>query len=129
MFAELPLEIYFYLLGRFLRADYIHHDEVIFPRVNPKRVREIWKLPVKKVVIAKWLEIIANDLGIDCYRIPLGVDEVELHMKRSINDRDKIAIMLYHIVPDKGSWIGIRVAQRLKEEMSDFQLIIFNPLC
>lgn len=106
---------------------YIQHDEVHFPNVDIKRVRDTWRLPFRIIVTAQWLEDIATGLGIEVFKIPYGLDEPDFEIKHPIEKRDRdTAVMLYHKSLDKGSQIGIDAAILVKSKRANFKLMIFS---
>lgn len=81
-----------------------------------ERVMATWKLPLKKIVIAGWLQEIADKLGEPSTLIPNGFDFQRFSRDTMPEDRDpRTILMLYHLFDWKGSADGLaafRIAQQ-----------------
>ncbi len=83
---------------------------------DEERVMATWKLPLKKIVIAGWLQDLANSLGEVSTLIPNGFDFERFSRDTPAEDRDpRTILMLYHLFDWKGSADGLaafRIAQQ-----------------
>jgi glycosyltransferase involved in cell wall biosynthesis len=81
------------------------------------RVNVTWRMPLKKIVISRWLKEIAHNLGQEATYITNGIDLNHFHITRSIDQRDPGIIgMLYHIYEWKGSKEGIEALQIVRHK-------------
>ncbi len=105
----------------------IQHQESIFPGVDPVRAMATWKLPLKKIVIARWLEVIARSLGEDSMYIPNGLDMMAFGVDIAPESRaSHKLLMLYHDHPWKGSNDGIAALCRAKERVPELEATLFG---
>lgn len=92
-----------------------------------QRVLNTWKLPLKKVVISKWLGEIARSLGESFNYIPNGLDFERFGVDVAPKNRDpKRILMLYHYLDWKGSKEGLSALQLVHEKIPDIQVTLFG---
>jgi len=92
-----------------------------------EKVRDTWKAPLKKIVIAKWLQQIATSLGEEASYIPNGLSMDEFQMDISPENRDpKRIFMLYHEADWKGSSDGIEALKRVRKEDNGVKATLFG---
>jgi glycosyltransferase involved in cell wall biosynthesis len=91
------------------------------------RVYATWKLPMTKIVIAKWLEKIADELGERSIFIPNGLDfkKFSLHISPESRDPNR-AMMLYHHLELKGSKDGLAALALAREQAPDLTATLFG---
>lgn len=90
-------------------------------------VKETYRLGMKNIVIAKWLEKIVHDSGADCILIPNGIDFDVFNIDIPIISRKGHTVsMLYHEQVHKGSVYGIAALKKLKERYPDLQATLFG---
>lgn len=90
-------------------------------------VKETYRLGMKNIVIAKWLEKIVQDSGFDCVLIPNGIDFDVFNIDIPIASRKGHTVsMLYHEQVHKGSIYGIAALKKLKERYPDLQATLFG---
>lgn len=90
-------------------------------------VKETYRLEMKNIVIAKWLEKIVQDSGADCVLIPNGIDFDVFNINIPIASRKGHTVsMLYHDQVHKGSVYGIAALEKLKERYPDLQATLFG---
>ena len=90
-------------------------------------VKDTYRLGLKNIVIAKWLEKIVRNSGADCVLIPNGIDFDIFNIDTSIPSREGHTIsMLYHDQVHKGSKYGIEALKRLKNRYPDLQVTLFG---
>jgi glycosyltransferase involved in cell wall biosynthesis len=92
----------------------------------PADVIGTWKLPLQKIVIAKWLEEFAGSLGETCVRIPNGIDFDEFAIDTPIEQRPKRVAMLYHADVVKGVWDGIHALEVVRQKHPDLSVVFFG---
>ena len=91
------------------------------------RVRGTWTAPLKKIVIARWLRDVADELGVECSYIPNGIDCHKFGIDTPIENRNPNQLMmLYHSHPVKGSADGLEALSLVKEEIPDLRVTLFG---
>ena len=95
------------------------------------RVMATWKLPLHKIVIARWLADIAGELGESAEYVPNGLDFNAVGVDRPPEERDPATVvMLYHLSEWKGSKDGLQALKRVKKLIPDLQANLFGvPEC
>ncbi len=92
-----------------------------------ERVYATWKLPLHKIVIARWLQQIASDLGQEATYIPNGLDLDVFRVVNPIAERSATNVaMLYHHYAWKGSKDGIRALSIVRESVPDLRVTLFG---
>jgi glycosyltransferase involved in cell wall biosynthesis len=92
-----------------------------------ERVRATWTRPLKRIVIARWLQDIAHELGVECTHIPNGIDFEQFGLDRPIEGRDpRRVMMMYHIHPVKGSVDGLNALTLVKREEPALRVTMFG---
>jgi glycosyltransferase involved in cell wall biosynthesis len=91
------------------------------------RVMRTWRLPLAKIVIAKWLAEIARELNESCYYIPNGLDFTAFGIDISPEGRDAGSVaMLYHEQEWKGSKDGIRALEIARSRFPNLRAELFG---
>ena len=104
---------------------FIQHYEVW--NGSEEEVNETWKMPFKKIVIAKWLEDIAASMSEESYYVPNAFDFSEFGMDILPEKRSaKKIMMLYNELEFKGSKYGLEAFSVLKKEFPDLELNLFG---
>lgn len=94
---------------------------------NEERLRATWKAPLKKIVIARWLQEIATNLGEESVYIPNGLDFSKFAVDIPIAERNSQSLaMLYHKLDWKGSDDGIRAILLVRERIPELQATLFG---
>jgi hypothetical protein len=94
---------------------------------NEKKIKHTWKLPLKKIVISKWLMQTAKKMDEIAYGpIPNAIDPNEFYLTSPIDNRTPQISMLYHRLPIKGSREGLIALERLKKSNQNLKAIIFT---
>jgi glycosyltransferase involved in cell wall biosynthesis len=91
-----------------------------------EEVGATWKLPLHKIVIAKWLEALAGSMGQSCTYIPNGIDFDEFGIDAPIEARPRRVAMLFHSDAIKGAWDGINALELVKERYPDLSVVLFG---
>ena len=94
---------------------------------SEQRVNATWKLPFHKIVISRWLQDHAHQLGEDATRIPNGLDfqAFGLDVPPDSRERESV-IMLYHTADWKGSWEGIAALKEAKRQIPNLGVTMFG---
>jgi glycosyltransferase involved in cell wall biosynthesis len=107
------------------RVYLIQHLET-FAGPEPE-VMATWKLPLRKVVISRWLEDIARSLGESADYIPNGLDFDVFGLDIPPEKRHPFTVaMLYHESDWKGSRDGLQALLKVKKKVPGLQAIIFG---
>ncbi len=95
---------------------------------DEKRVKITWKLPLKKIVISKWLEQIAEKMGekVAGY-VPNGLNFNHFKIINPLENRNPKRVgMLYSKIVWKGSDDGIKALFLVKKQIPDLQAVFFG---
>jgi len=105
----------------------IQHQESTFPGADPDRAMATWKMPFKKIVIARWLADIATDLAEPAVYIPNGLDFTAFDLDIPVERRDpQRLIMLYHHLDWKGSRDGLEAICQVKCAVPELKVSLFG---
>lgn len=92
-----------------------------------EKTLETWKYKLNKIVIAPWLEEIAHNLGETCTWIPNGFDFTYFKHTLALQQRNKYHVaMMYSDFKLKGSEVGLRAFQKLKDRMPELKITLFG---
>jgi glycosyltransferase involved in cell wall biosynthesis len=97
---------------------------------GPKeKVDATWRMPLKKIVISKWLQEIGKDLGEQNLRhIPNAIDSKRYRVIIPPENRPLSILSLYHHERFKGVSDSIEVLSRFHEEYADVPVVMFGTL-
>lgn len=90
------------------------------------RVYATWRSPLRKIVIARWLQEIASTMGQESTYIPNGLNFESFHPIPAAIRSSRTAAMLYHEYSWKGTQDGIRALARVRETIPDLRAILFG---
>lgn len=94
---------------------------------SEEEVNATWKLPMSKIVIAKWLQEIAVSMGEEAEYIPNGLDFKEFGIDILPEKREKARVMmLYNELKSKGSSYGIEALSVLKKQFEALEFVLFG---
>lgn len=94
---------------------------------SEQRIKATWKLPMQKIVIAKWLKKMVNEIGEECTIIRNGLDFDSYGIDVKIENRNPSKIiMLYHKLGWKGSKIGIEALKIVKKTIPNLEVTVFS---
>lgn len=94
---------------------------------SEQRVNATWKLPFHKIVISRWLQDHATQLGETSTRIPNGLDFHAFGRDLPSESRDPAqVIMLYHTADWKGSWEGIAALREARGQIPHLTATLFG---
>jgi glycosyltransferase involved in cell wall biosynthesis len=103
----------------------IQHLETLFGPES--EVMATWKLPLRKIVISRWLEQVANEVGEPSDYIPNGLDFNAYGMDVAPEKRNPTALaMMYHHSDWKGSADGLAAIYRVKAKHPNLSLQLFG---
>jgi glycosyltransferase involved in cell wall biosynthesis len=96
---------------------------------GPKdEVMATWKAPLEKIVIARWLEDIARNLGETSHYIPNGLNFANFGCDVAPEDRDpaQFAMLFNERIPWKGSADGVEALSKLREKYPQVKAELFG---
>jgi glycosyltransferase involved in cell wall biosynthesis len=94
------------------------------------RVNATWRMPLRKLVIARWLVDVACELGVvdDVDYVPNGLDLGRFRIFRPIDSRPRRIGMLHHSYPWKGTAIGQAALERVRQAAPDVDVVYFGVM-
>ncbi len=105
----------------------LQHLETHYRFSDEKRIEETWKLPMQKIVIAKWLQMYAQSMSQEAAYIPNGLDFERFNIDTPINERQPAKVMmLYHNEPWKGTQIGLMALKLAKQTTPELNVTLFG---
>jgi glycosyltransferase involved in cell wall biosynthesis len=91
------------------------------------RVLATWKLPLTKIVIARWLQEIAEGLGERAHLVYNGLDFRRFHLTHAIEERNPHQVlMIFHALDWKGSADGIAAFELARSQEPGLHLTLFG---
>lgn len=105
----------------------IQHDERLF-HGDAGEVRDVYKLPMKKIVVASWLkEMLRSDFNQDAY-VSLNSYEKEYFFLRPTQKKNnKVRILILdHSYAWKGTEASIRIVRNIQKEFPNIELVGFG---
>lgn len=116
-----------YPVDRGARFYLIQHQEAMFDGADPERAMATWKLPLHKIVIARWLREIAEGLGEATSYVPNGLDFERFGLDVPIAERSPHRVlMLYQDLTWKGSQDGLAALRKVKERVPELKATLFG---
>jgi len=90
-------------------------------------VDETWRMPLRKVVIARWLLDLGKTLGAHSVTyVPNGIDHNRYRLTQSIEGRPRQVVMMCSHVGFKRSEDGIAALQLAKSQFPDLRVVLFG---
>ncbi|MGC1784327.1 MAG: glycosyltransferase family 4 protein [Acidobacteriaceae bacterium] len=91
------------------------------------RVSATWKMPLNKIVIARWLEQIATSMNETCCYIPNGLDFAQFGVDVDPAKRSpEHVLMMYHLLDWKGSQDGLDALKRARQSIPGLRASTFG---
>src|SRR5262245_8302823 len=102
-----------------------HHETWLGPE---KEVNRTWRLPLHKIVIARWLMRLAQEFGAnrDVSYIPNGIDFSSFNLVTPITARPKRVAMLAHPFVWKGMADGLTALEMVRAQAPDLEATVFG---
>ncbi len=95
--------------------------------VTRGRLEATWLLPLSKIVIARWLQKKAEQLGEKASYVPNAIDHEYFFLETAVQDRKAQSVaMLYHKHRWKGAEDGIRALVTVKSLIPDLRAELFG---
>lgn len=85
-----------------------------------------WLMPLSKVVVSRWLQTIARDLGTEAAHIPNGIDHSHYSLRVPLADRRRRVAMTFSSVAFKGAGDGIAALTLAREAFPDLTAVLFG---
>ena len=107
---------------------FIQGYEIFDPKVTKEILDRTWHLPLKKIVISKWLYNKGISLGVsktNMVYVPNFIDMADFPIKREEYNR-KFISFLWHDNPRKQSKMGISIEERLQKRYPGLQMVMFG---
>lgn len=93
------------------------------------KVLDTWRLPIKKIVISKFLVAKGKSQGLtDIIHIPNAIDHEKYQIYKDWHERENCIVMMYSNAERKGSNYGIRALLDLKKMMPDVKIVLFGKV-
>ena len=109
-----------------VKCYFIQHLET-WSGAAPERVVATWRLPLYKIVIARWLQEYALSLGQTARYVPNGQDPAEFGVDCPIGLRDpKHVGMMVHPAPWKGTQDGLKALELVHDEVAGLTVTLFG---
>ena len=95
--------------------------------LGEKKLKQTYLLPLKKIVIAKWL-------GEEVYKVtkqyptqvPNFYDHSIFYIDKQIEKRQNVVTLLNHGEPTKRTEFGLRVLEKVKQQIPDLEVYLFG---
>jgi glycosyltransferase involved in cell wall biosynthesis len=95
--------------------------------VPEKRLMATWRLPFGKIVVSRWLQKMAEEIGESAVYIPDGIDFKAFGIDVEIEKRPSCSIaMMYHKAESKGWVDGLAAFSRIHAQMPNLRVMIFG---
>lgn len=95
--------------------------------IGKKKIIQTYKFPLKKIVIADWLNKILNNYNEYATVIPNGFDFNYFQLKKEIKERNKFNIlMMYNPLPVKRCTDSIAALQIVKQQFPELKITMFG---
>lgn len=106
---------------------FIQGYEIFDPKATQDELDFTWKLPMKKIVVSKWLYQKSVELQVSdkTALVPNFIDTNEFPLNRKNEKRNSVSF-LWHSNPDKQAEMGIRIAHNLKKKYPKLSIIMFG---
>ncbi len=106
------------------KAYFIQHYEA-HDNQPADRVDATWRLPMHKIIIARWLMAIAAERGLtDVSYVPNAVDVEQF--RAPPRRRQRTVGTMYSIVPFKGCGVALKAFELAREQVPDLKLVTFG---
>ena len=103
-----------------------HHETWIG---DATAVNDSWRLPLRVIVIAKWLEDVGHELGVrDMARITNGLDFARFRLTVPIEDRPMRVVTMNHAETFKGVSDSLDALVKLHEVRPQVEVIMFGTM-
>ena len=106
---------------------FIQHHEV-HKFLPPQRTRATYELPMRKIVVAKWLaDVMREEYGDgDVDVVPNGVDHAQFHAPARGKQASRQWACFTPTSNGRGPRLALSVAQRLRERVPDLRVLCFG---
>jgi len=92
-----------------------------------ERVDATWRLPLHKLVIAAWLQDLAQQKGLDdVVHVPIAIDLGRFKVLSPVESRPRRVAMMYSWHPWKGTDVGLAAIMAARLRVPDLTAVIFG---
>ena len=92
-----------------------------------ERVEATWKLPLRKIVIARWLQKMAHEMGETADYVPNAIDTEQFYCEKPIHERKATRVaMLYHTLKWKGCDDGLTAILQVKARHPNLEAELYG---
>jgi glycosyltransferase involved in cell wall biosynthesis len=111
-----------------VKTHLIQHDETQIARNHVDRVHATWRLPLQRVVVARWLADVARDrYGVrDVVVVPNGVDTDLFHAPQRLKQRVPTVGTMFSLVSFKGCDVALEAVRLARQSIPELQLKCFS---
>jgi glycosyltransferase involved in cell wall biosynthesis len=112
------------------KAYFLQHHEVVFNSQPGERVAATWRLPMHKIVCARWLkELAASEYGDTCVdHVPYGVDPKLFYAEPRGKHRPPTVGVMYSMSPWKGCDISFKAFEMASDRLRGLRLLTFAAI-
>lgn len=106
---------------------FIQHHEV-FDYLPQARVRAVYRLPTRKIVVARWLADVMREEYADASSVvvPNAIDRGLFYAPRRMRQPAPTIGTLFHETPFKGLDVALEVIARLRIEFPELRVVMFG---
>jgi glycosyltransferase involved in cell wall biosynthesis len=95
--------------------------------VPEERLLATWRMPFQKIVVSKWLQKKAEEIGESALYIPNAIDFHAFGIDAAIEGRNPCtAAMMYHKAEIKGCADGFAALDQIRKQVSSLRLLVFG---
>jgi glycosyltransferase involved in cell wall biosynthesis len=107
---------------------FCQHHEVVFQNQPVERVAATWRLPMQKIVCAKWLADVARDEYGDpnAIVVPYGLDHDQFHAPPRGKQMQPTVGLMYSLAAFKGTDTALAAFSLASKRIHNLQLISFG---
>jgi glycosyltransferase involved in cell wall biosynthesis len=103
----------------------IQHHETWSGRAA--RIDATWRLPLRKVFIAPWLQRRAEEMHLDATRVPGAIDTTKFRVSAAVDGRPPRVAMLSSDWAWKGRGDGVAALELVRARVPNAEAVLFGP--
>lgn len=108
---------------------FIQDYETFDPAVTKEKLDATWNLPLKKIIISKWLYKKGIELGLkrsNMFYIPNFIDTNDFPIVENKTEERNLISFLWHKNPRKQADMGIAIAKKIKKRFPELNIVMFG---
>lgn len=95
--------------------------------MSEEQLLDTYKIPCRKIVVAKWLHKIVSQYDRNCILISNGFDSTEFHCTIPIKAKNKFQVsMLYHMASIKNVKLGFEALEIVHKKVPALSVVLFG---